>query len=246
VSEQLREPPRLQVGGGGKRVRPEDLAVHGRRLQQVLLGGWKEVDASGDDPLHRLRQPLVHARARLQHPHELLGVERVAGGALDEDLLGVGVEQWTLEQRQDETGGGVVVERDERDGCRVPLAAAPAGPAFEQLGPGRTDDEQRHAIDPIDEPVDEVEQAVVRPVEVLDDEHHRTALGHRLEKRRHAANASPRTSLLPTSTRPSPTSGRRWPSTQARSPSSAIATMTPASFVSVTSAGSDSRILRVP
>ena len=62
------------------------------------------------------------------------------------------------------------------------LAAAPARPALEQLRPGGADDEQRHAGRPVDEVVDEVEQPVVGPVQILEDEHERALLGERLEE----------------------------------------------------------------
>ena len=77
----------------------------------------------------------------------------------------------------------------------VELAAAPAGPPVEQLRPRRPDDEQRNAGRPVGEVVDEVEQAVVRPVQVLEDEHERPLLGEPLEvapPRREALSRGPR------------------------------------------------------
>ena len=73
-------------------------------------------------------------------------------------------------------------QRREADRRRVELAAAPTGPSLEQLRPGAADDEQRDAAQPVDELVDEVEQAVVGPVQVLEDEHERPLLGERLEE----------------------------------------------------------------
>ena len=92
------------------------------------------------------------------------------------------LEQRSPEQREDETRGLVVAERRERDRRRVPLPSTPSRPAFEELRPCRAHDEERHAVDPVDEPVDEVEQAVVRPVDVLEDEHRRTAESEHLEE----------------------------------------------------------------
>ena len=70
----------------------------------------------------------------------------------------------------------------DRERRRVSLAAAPAAAAVEQLGPRRRDDQHRHVRGPFREVVDEVEQAVVRPVQILEDEHERAALGDRLEE----------------------------------------------------------------
>ncbi len=80
------------------------------------------------------------------------------------------------------SGGLVLAERRERERRRVELAAAPAGAPLEQLRPRGCDRQQRHVGDPVDELVHEVEQALVRPVEVLEDDDERPLLGHRLEK----------------------------------------------------------------
>ncbi|HEX2428779.1 MAG TPA: hypothetical protein VHI53_12680 [Gaiellaceae bacterium] len=75
-----------------------------------------------------------------------------------------------------------VRERRERERRRVELAAAPVGPSLEQLRPRRRDDEQRDVRHPLDELVQEVEQALVGPVDVLEDEHEGTLLGEALEE----------------------------------------------------------------
>ena len=76
----------------------------------------------------------------------------------------------------------LVRERRERQRRRVQLAAAPAWAALEQLGPRRRDDEERDVRDPVDELVEEVEQALVGPVDVLEDENERALLGESLEE----------------------------------------------------------------
>ena len=82
----------------------------------------------------------------------------------------------------DEARGVVVGERRERDRRRVRLASAPAWTAREELGASGADDEHRHSGRPVDEVVDEVEQAVVRPVEILEDEHERASLCERFQE----------------------------------------------------------------
>ena len=76
----------------------------------------------------------------------------------------------------------VAREWRERERERVRLAASPAGASREQLRAGRGDDEQRHARRPVDEMVDEVEQAFVGPVEILEDEDERALVGDPLEE----------------------------------------------------------------
>ena len=71
---------------------------------------------------------------------------------------------------------------------------------------------------PVDEVVDEVEQAVVGPVQILEDEDERALLGERLEEPppgRERLRLPVAAGVL--SRRPSPTSGRRWPSTHSAS-----------------------------
>ena len=65
---------------------------------------------------------------------------------------------------------------------RVELAAAPARTPLEQLRTGGAQDEQRHAARPVDEVVDEIEQALVRPVQILEHEHGRLRVGEGLEQ----------------------------------------------------------------
>ena len=57
-----------------------------------------------------------------------------------------------------------------------------AGRRSSSSGRAVADDEERDVAEPVDEVVDEVEQAVVGPVEVLEHEHGRAPLGDRLEE----------------------------------------------------------------
>ena len=68
----------------------------------------------------------------------------------------------------------------QRDGVR--LAAAPARPPRQQLRPGRANHQQRHLARPIGEVVDEVEQPIVGPVQILEHQHQRPLPGQRLEE----------------------------------------------------------------
>ena len=113
---------------------------------------------------------------------ELLGVERIAARPLEQGLLGFGCEQRSAQEAPDQLCGLLVGQRGERERRGVELAAAPARAAFEELGPRRRDDEQRDVRHPVDELVEEVEEALVRPVDVLDDDDERTLLGETLEE----------------------------------------------------------------
>ena len=65
---------------------------------------------------------------------------------------------------------------------RVRLSAAPGRPSLQQLRPRRPDDHQRRVAKEVDEVVQELEQAVVGPVQVLEDEDGRAALGDGVEE----------------------------------------------------------------
>ena len=127
---------------------------------------------AADDALQRLGERQLLGRAALEvELGELLGVERVPSGALEQRLLDVGRQHRAFEQ-------GAPMSRavcSSDSGARaivVALSLPPPqlGPPREQLRPGRADDEQRDVGHPVDELVDEVEQAVVGPVEILEDE----------------------------------------------------------------------------
>ena len=151
--------------------------------RRLFSGVGKPVETGGDDALERLRERELVGRALLGvELDELLRVERIAAGPLEQGLLRLGGEQRPAEQAPDQLGRLLVGERGERERRRVELAAAPARPALEELGPRGRDDEQRHVGHPVDELVEEVEEALVGPVDVLDDEDERALLGETLEE----------------------------------------------------------------
>ena len=100
---------------------------------------------------------------------------------LEQPRLDIGVERRAAEQGVQERRGLLVREWREQERRRVRLAAAPAGPPRQQLRPRGAEDEERDAARPVDEVVDEVEQRVVGPVQVLEDEDERALVGDRLE-----------------------------------------------------------------
>ena len=165
-----------------QRAGPEDLADHRSVLEDRLLLGREPVDARRDQPLNGLGQRQVAPFVLGEHPGVLLRVERVALGALQHCLLRACVEHSPVEEALEQLGRLVVGQRADRERERVALAATPAGPAVEQLGASRPDDEEWNGRCPIREVVDEVEEPVVGPVEIFEDEHQRALLGRRLEQ----------------------------------------------------------------
>ena len=111
-----------------------------------------------------------------QRRHELLDEERVSFRAGDDAVAEL------LRKLVDQALGLGFGQRLEPHGRRVPAARTPRRPRVEQLGARRGDDEQRAACIAHDA-LDQVEQRVVAPVQVLD-EHDRRPIGRQtLEER---------------------------------------------------------------
>jgi hypothetical protein len=145
--------------------------------------GPQRVQASGDDSLQRLGELERPAGPALgQHAGVLLRVERIAAGPGQERSLGLGREHRALEERAHEPGRVFVAEGRERECDGVGLASAPRGTVHEQLRPSAADEQEGNPGRPVAEMIDEVEQALVRPVQVLEDEDERAPVGESLEE----------------------------------------------------------------
>ena len=120
-----------------------------------------------------LHQPAVDER-----PHDLDGVERDALGLVDDVLGHVGGE---VDQVVEEPQHRRAVEGVEADAGAV-AALPPTWSALGQLGPSQGEHEDGVGRRPVEEAVEEVEQAGVGPLQVVDHHHHRVALGQALEE----------------------------------------------------------------
>ena len=169
---------------------------------------------------------LHEAPVRDQHPDRLDRVQRDALGAGD-DRLDRGLRQARREPGEQVAHRRLVerleVEREERA-----LARAPAGPPLEQLRAGERDDQDRDVAAPLQQVLDEVERARVRPVQVLEQQRDGRpspasrsknvapgreqlggAAGGRLVRRRAARGARPRSGGAPSRRGRAPRRGRR-------------------------------------
>ncbi len=164
-------------------ARPEDLPDDRSRVEVCLFVSGQAIEASADDALQRLGEWQVLGGASLEvQLGELLGVEGVAAGAFEQGLLDVGRQHRAVEQGDHQPGGLNVGQRLERDRRGIELAATPVRAPSKQLGSGRADHQHRHVGHPVGELVDEVEQALVSPLEILEDEDQRTLRGELLEE----------------------------------------------------------------
>ncbi len=198
----------LVPANGNERSDPADPTEHGRVVQHRLLSGVKGVKPGGDDRVDGLgqRQPTVRAlpsaggvqltRARIevlgaqaavpQHAHVFLGEQRVAVHGRGQVRLDRPGEPVVGEERAEQPGGVVRRQRVERHRGRGRSAGDPSRPALQQLRPGGRDHEQRDRAGrpggSVEQALQEVEQCVVRPMEVLDHQDQRPASGQRVQE----------------------------------------------------------------
>src|SRR6266498_2581396 len=132
--------------------------------------------------LSRLVAAGTSTRAKARLREDLLEEQRVTAGRAG-DLVAGGVAQRavTTEMRQ-QRRRRLPVERFEHHRGGVELAAAPARPLLEQLGAGDRQQQHGRRPRPVDDVLDEVEQGRLGSVQVVEDDHQRTAGGKRLEE----------------------------------------------------------------
>ena len=121
-----------------------------------------------------------------QHAHRLDGVERNTLGPVQD--VGAKAVRQPRDEAVQQGLHRASRERLERERRRVARAACQAG----KLGPRQREDEDRMAARPVEQVVDEVDQAGLGPLEVLEDEHARAGVGEPFEEQ-----APGREELLP-------------------------------------------------
>ena len=143
----------------------------------TVSGTSTSVRSSRQEPPSRRKRP--RSRSMRMYSSAKSGI---AVGTPQERLLHLRGQNRLREVLRDQTRGVVVRERRERQSHGVRLAAAPPRAPHEQLRPRAAEDEQRHSGGAVDETVDEVEEPVVGPVQVLEHEDGRALLAERLEE----------------------------------------------------------------
>jgi hypothetical protein len=149
---------------------PESAADDGRRLHGSLLGRWQPVDARRQHRVHgiRRRQPRASRRNAFGHACEqLLGEERIALGTSDDPFTQLVVE--TVDTAEHPRR---LLVRERLEANRL-LAGG-----TRKLRARRRNEEQRPA-DAASHPLDQLEQRLLRPVQILD-QHDRGAFGDEL------------------------------------------------------------------
>ncbi len=165
-----------RVGAASRALRARRPCRPRRRPGAAPSPPAERVEPGGDDPLHRLGQRHLRAgRARASIRDVLLGVERVAARAREQRRLRRRRRAPRCSSSAREEPRRLLVgerrerERRARSPCRRPSRAGASSSSGRAVQTTSSGTPRR----PVDQVVDEVEQAVVRPVEVLEDEHER-------------------------------------------------------------------------
>ena len=162
----------------------EDLALDGSSLDGGALVPAQLIQSRGEECLDRRRhrdrseipdhhpapvfayeEPVVD-----EHGEHLLDEERVAFGCAGDSSPHLVGEVGFADEVRDQLRALVVGERLEEDGSRIQLASRPAGSSVEQLRPGHAEEQDRHSPRPVCEVLDEVEERLLAPVYVVEDD----------------------------------------------------------------------------
>ena len=190
----LIEPFRGAASHGCERFGGEGLPQHRCALEQPAVVRVERVQPRGDQgaqALGRLQRSQV--RGRLvgpvelhqpavveQHAHRLHRIERDAPGAIHDPIACGGREP--RHQAGQQRIHRVAAERGQWN-SGGDVAGAPLRVCLEQLRPGQGDDTDGQVVTPVDEVVDEGQQARVGPLQVLEHQERRALSSDVLEER---------------------------------------------------------------
>ena len=156
---------RLAVGERLDGALVEHVALDRAALEDGALRRVELIETSRQKRLNgRWHADLATARRTHERQH-LLQEERVSLGGRGDALAQAGLDAAQLRQQE---LGLRCVERLEEYRRRVPFAAAPGGPLLEQLGAGHAEQEDRLAAREIGDVLDQIEQCLLRPVQVVE------------------------------------------------------------------------------
>ena len=160
------------------RACPEGSSDHRAALQHDLRAGRQSVDPRADHRLERVRDSVATVGSLLEeHPHRLLDEQRIALGLVEKARTDVPAHLVFLEQCVCERLAVVAPERLELDRGRAHAPPSPARPHVEQLRPCEAKDQQRTLAHPLREMVDQLQQRLFGPVDVLEDHDQRLHVG---------------------------------------------------------------------
>ena len=153
--------------------------------EHVPLDGVELIEPRGQQGLDRRRHGDGVIR-RLAHERDhLLDEERIAFRRVQDPRAQRVISRCAVEQGRDECVGVGGRERLEQHRRRIQLAPAPVRPAVEQLGPCHAEQENRRITAQVGDVVDEIEERLLAPVDVVQYDDERGIGSHRLQQHPH-------------------------------------------------------------
>ena len=194
-------PPR-RSGRSPRRAGAASSRCGGSRSMRAAIIAWSVSGIRFAEPCRPRAASASSPRRRAGCPRSSRAATRARDGESSRSASSASSELLALLRR----------ERLELDRGRADAAAAPAGPHVEQLGPREADDQQRRVLDPLGEVLDQLEQRLLGPVDVLEDEDERLRVGELrgpLARRPRDLLLAPLASRPPRARRPRARAGRR-------------------------------------
>jgi hypothetical protein len=165
---------RLAVCKSLDRAVMEEVPLDRAALEHRALARVELVETRGQERLDRRRDAdlCLAARGAYERVH-LLEEERIPLGDRDDALTQSSFDTAEVVQELRRLPG---IERLEQDGGRVPLASAPGRPLLEELGTGDAQQHDGRVTSEVGDVLDEIEQCLLGPVQIVEHAHHRTLL----------------------------------------------------------------------
>ena len=185
---------RLDPAESGEPPLREGLPEHGAVLEEPALVGCQAVEAGRDQRVERLRHVERHDLARggvdraswtrTPRSSSIRTVSTAYSGtpSARSRICAAQAGRQAGDEPVEQLAHRLLRERVEVDAGEVALPCAPRRPPLDQLGPGESDHVERMVARPVEQVLDEVEQARVRPLHVLEREHGGVDLGEPLEE----------------------------------------------------------------
>ena len=156
---------RLAVREGLHGALVEHAALDRAALEDGALGRVELIEASREQRVDGGRDADLATPGSADQRDHLLDEERIALGGRGDALTQHGLGAAQLLQ---EPLGLCGVERLEQHGRGVELAAAPGGPRLEEFRPGHAQQQDRSVASEVGDVLDEVEQSLLGPVQVVE------------------------------------------------------------------------------
>ena len=180
---------RAQLGLGRRqrlhRAAMERSPLDGAAFEHRALGRIQLVEAGAQQRLDRRRHGHLSVGRVTDEADHLLDEERVPLGRPEDPAAQRMIDLGAVEQALDELLGVACREGLQQHGRRVQLAAAPVRPAVEQLGARHAEQQDRGVAAQVGDVIDEVEERVLAPVNVVEDGDERRAARLGLEQSPH-------------------------------------------------------------